>query len=275
MKFIKNKFLKITIIIVFVFAIVLAVIGGNNPLQKAICTIFTPVGSAMSRVVVPVREFIVHLSKADEYEKKIEQLESEIITLKVTNKTREDYIAENKRLKELLDLKEGKPEFDTISARVVSYEPDSWYDTVMLDKGTSSGISVDDIVITPLGLAGKVISVGSNWSKVSTIINTSNSVGVKLSRTGDIGVVSGDATLAVDRFCKLEYLSNDKNLIKGDILLSSGLGGLYPADLPVGKVTEIKSDSAGNLEYGIVEPFVDFSALYEVLVIRFGENGEE
>lgn len=275
MKFLKNKLLKTIIIILFIFAVVLAVVGGNNPLQKAVYTVFSPVYSAMSRVVVPVRQFFVHLSRADEYEKKIEQLESEITTLKVANKTREDYIEENKRLKELLDLKEGKPEFDTISARVVSYEPDSWYDTVMLDKGTNAGIGIDDIVITPLGLAGKVISVGNNWSKVSTIINTANSVGVKLSRTGDIGVVSGDATLSVDRFCKLEYLSNDKNLIKGDILLSSGLGGLYPADLPVGKVTEIKSDSAGNLEYGIVEPFVDFSALYEVLVIRFGEKVEE
>ncbi|MBE7015462.1 MAG: rod shape-determining protein MreC [Ruminococcaceae bacterium] len=275
MKLIKSRFLKLTLIVVFVLAVILAVIGGNNPLQRAIYTVFSPVNSYVSRVVIPVREFFVHMSRANEYEKKIEQLESEITTLKVTNKTREDYIEENKRLKELLDLKEGKPELDTISARVVSYEPDSWYDTVMLDKGTNAGIGVNDIVITPLGLAGKVISVGNNWAKVSTIIDVANSVGVKLSRTGDIGVVSGDASLSVDRFCKLEYLSNDKNLIKGDILLSSGLGGLYPSDLPVGKVTEIISDSAGNLEYGIIEPFVDFSALYEVLVIRYGEEIEE
>ena len=271
MRFIKNRFLKVILIILPVLIVVLGVMGGNNPLQKAVYSIMTPISSKLSFVTTPVRQFFDNVKKAGEYEKEIEKLQSEITTLKVANKTREDYITENKRLKELLDLKEGMTDKDTVSARVVSYEPNSWYDTVMLDKGTNSGVGVDDAVITPLGLVGKVTQVGKNWAKVSTIINTSNSVGVKLSRTGDIGVVSGDASLATARQCRLEYLSNDKNLIKGDILLSSGLGGLYPADLPVGKVIEIKSDTAGNLQYGIIEPFVDFSALYEVLVIKYGE----
>jgi len=275
MKFNKNRFLKIILIILPVMIIILAVAGGNNPLQRAIYTVITPASSYISQVVTPVRQFLDRFKNAGEYEEEIQRLKSEITTLKVANKTREDYILENKRLKELLDLKESRADFDAVSCRVVSYEPNSWYDTVMLDKGTGSGIGVNDTVITPLGLVGKVIEAGKNWAKVSTIINTANSVGVKLSRTGDIGVVSGDAPLAVDRCCKLEYLSNDKNLIKGDILLSSGLGGLYPADLPIGKVTEIKSDTAGNLEYGIVEPFVDFSALYEVLVIKYGDESGE
>ena len=271
MKFIKNRFLKGLLIIVPVLIVVLAMMGGNNPLQKAVYSVMTPFSSQLSGVVTPVRKFFDNVKNAGKYEEEIEKLRSEITTLKVANKTREDYIVENKRLKELLDLKEGMGSYETVSSRVVSYEPNSWYDTVMLDKGTSSGIAVNDTVITPLGLVGKVTNVGKNWAKVSTIINTANSVGVKLSRTGDIGVVSGDAGLATLRQCRLEYLSNDKNLIKGDILLSSGLGGLYPADLPLGKVIEIKSDTAGNLQYGIIEPFVDFSALYEVLVIKHGE----
>ena len=271
MRFIKNRFLKVLIIILPVLIVVLGIIGGNNPLQKAVYTIMTPISSKLTGITTPVRQFFDNVKNAGEYEKEIEKLQSEIITLKVANKTREDYIAENRRLKELLDLKESMKNYNTVSARVVSYEPNSWYDTVMLDKGSGAGIGVNDIVITPLGLVGKVTGVGKNWSKVSTIINTANSVGVKLSRTGDIGVVSGDATLATARQCRLEYLSNDKNLIKGDILVSSGLGGIYPADLPLGKVIEIKSDTAGNLQYGIIEPFVDFSALYEVLVIKYGE----
>ena len=275
MGFFKNKFLKIILIIAPILIIVLAIVGGNNPLQRAIYTIISPLESRISTVTTPVREFFDRIISAADYEKEIESLKSEITTLKVANKTREDYIAENKRLKELLDLKESKQDYTTVSCRVVSYEPNSWYDTVMLDKGTNAGIGVNDTVITPLGLVGRIVAVGKNWSKVSTIINTANSVGVKLSRTGDVGVISGDATLATSRNCKLEYLSNDKNLIKGDILLSSGLGGIYPADLPIGKITEVKSDTAGNLEYGIVEPFVDFSALYEVLVIDYGEQSGE
>lgn len=271
MRFFKNRFLKVLLVVLPVLVVVLAVLGGNNPLSNAVNTVMTPVSSGVYNITTPVRKFFDRIINAGDYEKEIENLKSEIITLKVANKTREDYIAENKRLKELLDLKESKADFDTVSARVVSYEPDSWYDTVMLDKGTSSGIGVNDAVITPLGLVGKVTEAGTNWARVSTVINTANSIGVKLSRTGDIGVVSGDATLSGEQNCRLEYLSNDKNLIKGDILLSSGLGGLYPADLPLGKVVEIVSDTAGNLEYGVVEPFVDFSALYEVLCIKYME----
>ena len=191
------------------------------------------------------------------------------------NRSREDYINENKRLKELLALKDGMTESKTVTARVISYEPDSWYDTVVINKGENAGISKGNAVITGLGVVGKVTQTGRNWARVSTIISISDSVGVKLSRTGDIGVVSGDALLAEDKLCKLEYMSNDKGLITGDVLLTSGLGGIYPSDLTVGKITEINADSAGNLDYAIVEPSVDFSSLYEVLVITYHDEAEE
>lgn len=269
MPFLKKKFVKI-LIYVLIGCVILsgAAYFGNNPVQRALYTVVSPVFNAAYSAVTPVREFFKYLSEAKTYEEKIESLEAEVTALKIENKSSEDYIRENKRLKELLDLRNGSmSEYKTVSARVVSYEPNSWYDTVMLSKGTDAGISIDNIVVTNLGVVGRVTDVGINWSRVSTIINSSNSLGVKLSRTGDVGVVSGDANLAQDKNCRLEYLSNDKSLIKGDILVTSGLGGIYPPDFAVGKVTDIKSDSAGNLEYGVVEPSVDFSSLYEVLII--------
>lgn len=270
MSFFKNKFFKI----VLAFAVLICIISatayiGNNPLQRALYTVVSPVYNAAYNAVTPVRKFCSNVKNAGKYEKEIESLKQQINTLKIENKTRNDYIAENKRLKELLDLRDEMGEYKTVTARIVSYEPNSWYDTVMLNKGEKDGIKAGDIVTTNLGIVGKVISAGKNWAKVSTIINVANSVGVKLSRTGDVGVVSGDAALAEDKNARLEYMSNDKNLIKGDILVTSGLGGIYPPDLIIGKVTEIVSDSAGNLEYGVVETSVDFSSLYEVLVITY------
>lgn len=265
----KKKFVKILIYVVLGCVILSgAAYFGNNPVQRALNTVVSPVFNAAYSAVTPVRKFFRYVKEAKTYEEKIESLEAEVTALKVENKSSEDYIRENKRLKELLDLKDGSmSEYNTVTCRVVSYEPNSWYDTVMLSKGSDDGISDDNIVVTNLGVVGRVTDVGKNWSRVSTIINASNSLGVKLSRTGDVGVVSGDANLAQDKNCRLEYLSNDKSLIKGDILVTSGLGGIYPPDLPVGKVIDIKSDSAGNLEYGVCEPIVDFSSLYEVLII--------
>lgn len=275
MPFLRNKFVKI-IVGVVVFCAILSGMAyfGNNPVQRALYTVLSPVFNGAYSVITPVREFFDNVKEAGNLKNEIEKLEEEVTALTIENKTREDYINENKRLKELLDLKDTSMNaYDTVTARVVSYEPNSWYDTVMLGKGTEDGINVDDIVITNLGVVGRVSDCGSNWSKVSTIINSSNSIGVKLSRTGDVGVVSGDANLAQDKNAKLEYLSNDKNLIKGDFLVTSGLGGIYPPDLVIGKITSIRSDSSGNLDYGVVEPSVDFSSLYEVLIITGIKEG--
>ena len=275
MPFLRNKIVKIITIVMVVCAVLSGMAYfGNNPVQRALYTVISPVFNTVYNVITPVRKFFTSIKESGNYEKEIKSLREQVNALSIENKTREDYINENKRLKELLDLKDNTmAAYNTVTARVVSYEPNSWYDTVMLGKGTKDGISKDDIVITSLGVVGRVTDCGSNWSKVSTIINSSNSVGVKLSRTGDVGVLSGDASLAQDKNAKLEYLSNDKNLIKGDILLTSGLGGVYPADLIIGKIINIKSDSAGNLDYGVVEPSVDFSSLYEVLVITDMKGG--
>ena len=276
MSFLKNKIIKTVLILLVLICIITAgAYVGNNPVQRALYTVVSPIYNAAYNVTTPVRQFCMHVKKADSYEKEINTLKEQLNTLKIENKTRSDYIAENKRLKELLDLRDNMKNYNTVTARVVSYEPNSWYDTVMLNKGKSEGVYAGDIVITNLGVVGKVISAGNNWAKVSTIINVANSVGTKLARTGDVGVVSGDATLAEGKLARLEYVSNDKNLIKGDILLTSGLGGVYPPDLMIGKVTEIVSDSAGNLEYGVVEPSIDFSSLYEVLVITYHDEADE
>ena len=272
----KKKYLKIVIaaVSVFVALVVLSKVG-DNPVQRTLYTIMSPIYSAGEKLVTPIRKFANNVRKANSYEEEIEGLKKQVTDLKIENRSLDDYITENKRLKELLALKDGMTESKTVTARVISYEPNSWYDTVVINKGENAGISKGNAVITGLGVVGKVIQTGKNWARVSTLINISDSVGVKLSRTGDIGVVSGDALLAEDKLCKLEYMSNDKNLIPGDVLLTSGLGGIYPSDLTVGKITQIKADSAGNLEYAVVEPSVDFSALYEVLVITYHSESED
>ncbi len=272
----KKKYLKIIIAIVSVF-VVLVVLSkvGDNPVQRTLYTIMSPIYSAGEKIVTPIRKFANNVKKANSYEEEIAALKKQVNDLKIENRSLDDYITENKRLKELLGLKDGMTDSKTVAARVISYEPNSWYDTVVINRGENAGISKGNAVITGLGVVGKVVRTGKNWAKVSTLINISDSVGVKLSRTGDIGVVSGDALLAENKLCKLEYMSNGKNLIPGDVLLTSGLGGIYPSDLTVGKITQIKSDSAGNLEYAVVEPSVDFSALYEVLVITYHSESED
>ena len=79
---------------------------------------------------------------------------------------------------------------------------------------------------------------------------------------------------AQDGFCKMNFISRDASIVVGDVLETSGLGGIYPSGLSVGKIREMKSDNTGTLQYAVVEPFVDFDGVHEVLVIKRGENAQ-
>ena len=100
------------------------------------------------------------------------------------------------------------------------------------------------------------------------LLNPDNAMGVKVSRTSDVAVVEGDSELYSQNYCKMTFIDKGSNLIIGDILETSGSGGIYPAGLSVGVIREINSDAMGNLNYATVEPLVDFNKLYEVLVIN-------
>ncbi len=257
-----------SVLIIIIAAIILAYLsrGGKNPVSKAVNYVITPIESKISDVVNPIKNVFSYIGKMSEYEAENNRLRAENIELSSKIKDVSVYKEENERLRKLLDIADSY-EYETVAARVVAYETENWFSYVTLDKGTSSGINVSDTVITSDGLLGQVTDVGPNWSKVSTIINAESSAGVRITRNGEIGIVEGDATLSKSRKCRLGYLTANASIIAGDILKTSGLGGIYPPGISVGKISEISKDNMGRLDYAIIEPFINFDKLYEVVVI--------
>lgn len=257
-----------SVLIIIIAAIILAYMsrGGRNPVSKAVNYVITPIESKISSVVNPLKNVFSYIGKMSEYEAENNRLRAENIELSSKIKDVSVYKEENERLRKLLDIADSY-EYETVAARVVAYETENWFSYVTLDKGTSSGIKVSDTVITSDGLLGQVTDVGPNWSKVSTIINAESSAGVRITRNGEIGIVEGDATLSKSRKCRLGYLTANASIIAGDILKTSGLGGIYPPGIAVGKIAEISKDNMGRLDYAVIEPFINFDKLYEVVVI--------
>lgn len=202
-----------------------------------------------------------------QYKTENEQLKIENQKLNQRLRDVSEYMQENDRLKELLGIRHQYNNYSTVGACVVGYDADNWFSYITIDKGTSSGVEKSDTVITAHGLLGQVTEVGSNWAKVSTLINAENSAGVRIVRNGEIGIAEGDITLSKTNKCKLGYLVPNASVIAGDILETSGLGGIYPPGLMVGKISDVKRDRMGQLQYAVIEPFVDFDNLYEVIVI--------
>lgn len=242
--------------------------GGANPVSKVLRTVFSPFQNGAAYITNKVKDTTDFIREMKSYKDENEKLVSEINALKKQNKDVTNYREENERLKEILDLSQSMTGYSTVAASVIAYSSNNWYDTIQISKGSLAGVAVGNAVITPDGVVGKVVETGPTWSIVSTILNPDNAMGVKISRTSDVAVVEGDDELYSQSYCKMTFIDKGSNLIVGDLLETSGSGGVYPAGLLVGAVREINSDAMGNLNYATVEPLVDFSKLYEVLVIN-------
>ena len=184
----------------------------------------------------------------------------------------EELVAENARLRELLEFKESTVTQELKAAQIIGKEPGNWFEVFTIDLGANDGIAAGMPVVTPQGLVGRVEEVGLSWAKVMSIIDVRSSVSAIMERTRDTGVVKG--TIGSDDLTAtltMNYLPLDTDIIEGDSVLTSGYDEVYPKGLIIGRVTSSTDQSGGKLV--VVEPGVDFRRLEEVLVV--GSSREE
>lgn len=176
---------------------------------------------------------------------------------------------ENRRLRELLELREQRRDFTLESALITEHTVSNWTSSLDLNKGTAHGVENGDCVIDETGaLVGIVRKVGVNWCTVLTIVDTDTSLGAQVFRTKDLAVAVGDFSLMEENRLRLEYLSAGSQLLGGDVVQTSGLGGFYPSGLVIGTVDVVQIDDSGSASYAVLIPGVDFDALTEVFIIK-------
>lgn len=204
-------------------------------------------------------------------EQNLELLE-QVDILNAEKRALEGYRTENERLRELLELKNSSMEKNIVGCDIIAKDPGNWFNIFTIDKGENHGICVNDVAITAKGLVGRVTEVGSNWAKVISIIDAKSSVGAIVLRTQDIAVADGELALSDEGLCRLNYVTGGAGIVTGDVIETSGLGGIYPKGILIGTVTEVKGSVSGVSSYAIIKPAVDFERIREVLVIRQGTN---
>ena len=196
-----------------------------------------------------------------------EKLNAKIQQLESQNQRNIEYKKENERLRKMLDLKDTYKEFYLVSANITGRDSSTWFLSFTIDKGTNDGIKMTDTVITPYGLVGHVTDIGSDWAMITTILDSQSTVAVMVERTEDFATVDGDIDLSAQGLCKMTYISKDSTVTVGDMVKTSGLGGVYPKGINVGKITKIHPENKGVSQYAEIEPSVDFNSIYEVFVI--------
>jgi rod shape-determining protein MreC len=150
-----------------------------------------------------------------------------------------------------------------VGATIIARPTDSWDGTVLIGRGTSSGVRIGDPVIAAGGLLGQVVEVTAFDAQVRLITAQDSGVSVIVQRNRAPGIVKG----AVDRSLSLDFVDKSKTPKVGDMLLTSGLGRVFPADLIVGQVTGVSSSRTDLFPEVSVASLIDLDDVEEVLVL--------
>ena len=232
------------------------VLEAAAPVHKILILSVKSVSDAWLRYI-----FLVGLEQDNrDLKKKINELKAELILYQ------EGYL-ESQRLKKLLSLRDNYY-YNFISASVIGREPAALSRTIMINKGSTHGLKMGMPVIAPPGLVGRLTDVSWHASKVLLFIDESSNIDVILQRTRTQGIIRG----AGSRGCILKYISKTQDVKEGEVVVSSGIGGVFPKGLLVGVISRVDRQDAGLFLKINITPFVDFSKLEEVLVLAAQEK---
>jgi len=258
-----------------VIAVALAVMSSfsntSNFLSNAANTVATPFRNAYTTVAIWFNEKQNYFRDTTALEEENAELRRRLAEMEEEVRQARTDREENERLRRLLNLREQRRDLtsDLESATVTEHAVTNWTSSLTLNKGTLHGVEVNDCVMDETGaLVGTISEVGTNWSTVLTLVDTDTSLGAQIFRTNDLGLVQGDFSLMEDNLIRMDYLPADCELLGGDLVVTSGLGGFYPSGMVIGSVEEVQMDDSGAASYAIVDPAVDFDALSQVFIIK-------
>lgn len=266
--FTKNGILLLSAVTIVAVALCVAsaVNSGTGFLYNAVGVIASPFRSMGSAVSGWVQGVADHFQSIESLQRENEELRRENARLQEDIRQAQTDSAENEKLRNILELRRQRRDLSLESAHVTQQSFSNWSSTLTLSKGTASGIAIGNCVVDEYGyLVGIVTDAGLNWSAVTTVVDPESSLGAAVFRTKEPAIATGELRLLSAGKLRLNYLQSE--LINGDLIVTSGLGGYYPSDLVIGAVEDILADDGGMGKYAILSPMTDLESLSEVFVI--------
>jgi len=256
-----------------VIAVALAVMSffSNNsaPLNNIVGIIASPFRSAYTSVATWFNDKQNYYQDTTALEAENAELRQKVAQMEETVRQAEADRAENRRLRELLELREQRRDFVFEAAFITERSVTNWTSSLTVNKGTDHGVEANDCVIDETGaLVGVVSEAGANWATILTLVDTDTSMGARVFRTKDLGLAQGSFSLMGRSRLRLDYLPAGCELLGGDLVETSGLGGFYPSGLVIGSVEEVLVDDSGSASYAVLVPAAKLEELTEVFIIK-------
>lgn len=198
-----------------------------------------------------------------------ERLQQEIKRYIALNAEYREAVATNVRLNQLLDLSQNL-EQPVLTAHVIGRDPALWFKTMTIDKGISAGVEKGMPVVTVEGVVGQVINVSPSYAKVLLAVDPNSAVDAIIQSNRALGIIKGDG-----QGYQLDYVLKEKEVAKDDLVVTSGMGGVFPKGLLIGQVVEVGKDRRGMFHTITVQPAVDFRELeYVTIIVKAGSLAE-
>lgn len=257
-------------IIVTVFVLILLVILTNISINK-----FSSIENFFNKIVMPIQNVVSNIKNKTNNKtsvKDVTQLQNQLKDLKIKNEDLEEKLreleiikAENKQLREYANMKDEYIEYETIPANIINKDISNLSNTMVINAGKEDGVYENMAVVSKDGLVGNVIAVTKNTAKIQPIIDTSSNISAIISTTRDMVILKG--ILDAKNKIKITYIPTNSYLAVGDMVETSGMGGIYPKGLLIGTIEKIENTKNQAEKYAVLKTAVDFSKLETVLVI--------
>jgi rod shape-determining protein MreC len=273
LNFIKNKYFNLvlaTILLIIVIGVSMHNSESFSGIRNIISVPLSPVQDFLTSTGQKVEDIFTSFKDLKTLKEENEALKIKINELEKENRELKSYKDKIEELKQALNLKDKFEDYEVIGANVIAKEPGNWFFVFKIDIGSKDGVEVDyPVVSSTNGLVGRIISVDNTSSKVMSIIDEDSAVsGWVLKSGGGHVIVRGDLLLKEEGLCSINYTTIKIDVAIGDVIETSGLGGIYPKGILIGKVKEIREANNELERNAIVQPEVDFKGLQEVFVLK-------
>lgn len=224
----------------------------SSPFQKGSTSVINKIKGVWEGYL-----FLVHLHKENE------QLKKRMADLQRENDQMREMVLSHERLRKLLQFRETLSS-TVIAAEMVGRDPSSWFKSVTINKGEKDGVRKGMAVISSEGVIGQILKTAPSHSVVLLITDYNSAIDSIIQRTRAKAIVEGGG----ENRCQLKYLLRAEDVVPGDKVITSGLGGNFPKGLMIGEIRKVDKKGHGIFQYAELVPSVDFTRLEEVLVIK-------
>jgi rod shape-determining protein MreC len=243
--------------------------GGQKVLRIWTQTFASPLQNASSKASGATSGFFQQIWNFRSTAQENEQLKERLAQVETELHTARQAEAENDRLKALLNLNE-KTNIKSIPARVIARDPSVWFNTITINRGSSSGVEMNMPVVTSGGIVGRIITVGPWSSQVMLITDEKAGAGAVVGQLGSgaLGSVRGRADLGV-AMIEMRYVSGLEKVEVNDYVMTTGQDGIYPPGLNIGRVVDVKNGTATQAHQILIQPGAQLDNLEEVAVLLY------